>query len=57
MTQCMNQCIDAGYVGSSSYPEAELLIVDMIVLISLTCISGIVIYLFVLCTYSKGLII
>ena len=31
-------------VGSSSYPEAEFLIADMIVLTSVACISGIVIH-------------
>ena len=41
-------------VGSSSYPEAEFLIADMIVLTSFACIS--VIHFSVLSTYSKGLL-
>ena len=44
-------------VGSSSYPDAEFFIADMIVLTSFTCTSGIAIHLSVLCTYSKGLLL
>ena len=44
-------------VGSSSYPDAEFFIADMIVLTSFTCTSGIDIHLSVLCTYSKGLLL
>ena len=43
--------------GSSSYPEAEFLIADVMVLTSLIFISGIVIHLSILCTYSKGLVV
>ena len=44
-------------VGSSSYPEAEFLIADMIVFTSFACTSGIAIHFSVLCTYSKGLLL
>ena len=43
--------------GSSSYPEAAFLIANVMVLTSLTFISGIVIHLSILCTYSKGLVV
>ena len=44
-------------VGSSSYPEAEFFIADMIVLTSFICTSGIAIHFSVLCMYSKGLLL
>ena len=44
-------------VRSSSYPEAEFFIADIMVLTSFACTSGIAIHFSVLCTYSKGLLL
>ena len=44
-------------VRSSSYPEADFLIANVMVLTSLTFITGIVIHLSILYTYRKGLVV